>query len=313
LATYPQWSARLTTPILIVCIVVAALLLVVRIRLRFGRLVGPALAALALLSLLAAPTTWAAVSVQGGNGGAWLPEAGPANSMSGGRGGIFTPGGQAGGFAQGGGAPQRGAGQAGANTQRPAGNVGQQGNGGAFPGAGGGIAGGNRGGGGSGQAMTFAGAQWNNLDARLVHYLVANQGSAEFLVATPTSSYASVFMLATDQPVMALGGYQGWDRILTPDQLAALVKAGTIRFFYLSGTTTNAAGGANATGRTNNSASGAGVNVSTLDATADLSAWVQSSCTVVSTATWQGTGTAAATTTTAQGQQLYDCVAVATK
>lgn len=256
LATYPQWSARLTTPILIICIVAAALLLLSRIRLRFGRLVGPALAALALLTLLAAPTTWAAVSVQGGNGGAWLPEAGPANSMSGGRGGNFAPGGQAGGFGQsgnqGGAMPQRGtaqgaAGQAGANTQRPTGNTGQQGNTGTFPGAGGGMAGANRSGGGSGQAMTFAGAQWNNLDARLVQYLVANQGGAEYLVATPTSSYASVFMLATDEPVMALGGYQGWDRILTPDQLATLVKEGTIRFFYLSGTTTNAAGGANTT------------------------------------------------------------------
>jgi len=127
-------------------------------------------------------------------------------------------------------------------------------------------------------------------------------------VATPTSSYASVFMLATDQPVMALGGYQGWDRILTPDQLTALVKEGTVRFFYLNG-----ASGANATGRVNNIASGAGVNVATLDATADLSAWVQSSCTVVSTATWQRTGTAAATTTATQEQQLYDCAAVTTK
>lgn len=127
-------------------------------------------------------------------------------------------------------------------------------------------------------------------------------------MATPTSSYASVFMLATDQPVMALGGYQGWNRILTPDQLAALVKEGTVRFFYLNG-----ASGANATGRVNNIASGAGVNVATLDATADLSAWVQSSCTVVSTATWQGTGTAAATTTATQGQQLYDYAAVTTK
>lgn len=64
---------------------------------------------------------------------------------------------------------------------------------------------------------------------------------------------------------------------------------------------------------TNNTASGAGVNVSTLDATADLSAWVQSSCTVVPAATWQGTSTTAATATAIQGQQLYDCAVVATK
>ena len=34
---------------------------------------------------------------------------------------------------------------------------------------------------------------------------------------------------------MALGGYQGWDRILTPQQLAGLVADGAVRFFYLSG------------------------------------------------------------------------------
>ena len=72
--------------------------------------------------------------------------------------------------------------------------------------------------------MTFVGEKWNNLDVRLVHYLVVNQGSAEFLVATPTSSYACVYMLATDQPALALGGDQGWDRILTVAQLATLVR-----------------------------------------------------------------------------------------
>ncbi|HEY8597065.1 MAG TPA: glycosyltransferase family 39 protein [Thermomicrobiales bacterium] len=299
LASYPQWSARLTTPLLIICIGAAAALLLARIRLRCGRLVGPSLVALALLTLLAAPTTWAAISVQGGNGGAWLPEAGPANSMSGSRGGNFALGGQAGGFPPGGGVQQRG------NTPRPNGNAGQQGAASTFPD----VVGGNRGGGGNGQAMTFAGAQWNNLDPRLVQYLVANQGSATFLVATPTSSYASVFMLATDQPALALGGYQGWDRILTPEQLAALVRAGTVRFFYLNGAGSTASFG----GATTTTPSGANINVASLDATADLSVWVRSSCTVVPTATWQGVGTAAATTPGTQGQQLYDCSAVAAR
>lgn len=156
--------------------------------------------------------------------------------------------------------------------------------------------------------MTFAGANWNNLDARLVQYLVANQGAAEFLVATPTSSYASVFMLATDQPALALGGYQGWDRILTVDQLAALVQQGAARFFYLSGL----AGGASGTARTSTGPNG---GVTQVDATADLAAWVQSSCTVVSTATWQGSGTTIAQTTGngSPAQQLYDCAAVAAR
>lgn len=327
LTNYPQWSVRLATPILIICIVAAAALLLSRFRLQFGRFAGPALVSLALLSLLAAPTTWAAVSVQGGNGGAWLPEAGPTNSFSGGRGGAnFAPGGQPGGFTagpnQGGAAQQRGnmqgvnrggPGPSGTNTQRSTGNSGQQMNSGIFSGAGRGMAGGNRGGS-NGQAMTFAGAQWDNLDARLVQYLVANQGSAEFLVATPTSSYASVFILATNRPALALGGYQGWDRILTPDQLASLVRAGTVRFFYLNGSSsTNSFGGANSTTRGNVATTGAGVNVATLDATADLSAWVQRSCAVVPTGTWQGTGNTGAPNTATQGQQLYDCSAVATK
>src|SRR5205085_7896190 len=89
--------------------------------------------------------------------------------------------------------------------------------------------------GGGGGALTFAGEQWNSLDPGLVRYLLMNQGSARYLVATSTSSYASVFMLATDQPAMALGGYQGWDRILTPLELAQQVTDGVVRFFWLSG------------------------------------------------------------------------------
>src|SRR5581483_360587 len=63
-------------------------------------------------------------------------------------------------------------------------------------------------------AMTFAGRDWDVVDPGLVAFLQANQGGARFLVATPTSGYASVFELLSDQPAMALGCYQGWDRIL---------------------------------------------------------------------------------------------------
>lgn len=42
-------------------------------------------------------------------------------------------------------------------------------------------------------AFTFAGAQWNSLDPMLVAYLLANQGAARYLVATPTSGYTSVY------------------------------------------------------------------------------------------------------------------------
>jgi hypothetical protein len=132
-----------------------------------------------------------------------------------------------------------------------------------------------------------------------VQYLLANQGDARYLVATPTSTYASIFMLATDQPALALGGYQGWDRILTPAQLASLVRAGMVRFFYLNG---NAGRGFNTGG-----VAGA---AESQDATADLTAWVQSSCATVPASAWQGTS---GTTTAGFGQgqqQLYDCASV---
>ena len=157
-------------------------------------------------------------------------------------------------------------------------------------------------------AFTFAGERWNSLDPGLVQYLTTNQGTARYLVATPTSSYASLFMLVTEQPAMALGGYQGWDRILTPDQLAELVANGTVRFFLLSG----------ASGPTQ---LGAGQ-----DATADLTAWVRASCATVPAELWQtsasgttpqpGSGPAAPGPggrpgpgfgPSRQAQRLYDC------
>jgi len=150
--------------------------------------------------------------------------------------------------------------------------------------------------------MTFAGDQWNSLDPALVAYLLANQGSATFLVATPTSSYASLFMLATDQPAMALGGYQGWDRILTPEQLARDAADGVVRFFWIGG-------GGPGTGRGGGQGNGPGPSdgqipaSSSQDATADLLAWVRARCTVVPAAQWQTVSGRADPT----GQQLYDC------
>ncbi len=133
-------------------------------------------------------------------------------------------------------------------------------------------------------AITIAGENWDVLDPHLVQYLLTNQGDARYLVATTTSTYASIFMLATDQPALALGGYQGWDRIVTPQGLAALVARGEVRFFYLGAATIR------------NGTAGA----SSRDATVDLVAWVRANCAVAATE---------ATGATAQGQQLYDCVA----
>jgi 4-amino-4-deoxy-L-arabinose transferase-like glycosyltransferase len=215
----------------------------------------------------------------GGSGRGFGGNAGNGGG-SGGSGGGANPGGFGGGSAGGSSAP---AGAAfGGGAPFGAGAAASAGGGAPFGGGGAASAGGGAPFGGGGGALTFAGPNWNHLDPVLVSYLEANQGSAHYLVATTTSSYASLFILDSGQPVMALGGYQGWDRILTPTQLAQQVADGVVRFFYLPQHRGGAARQA---------------TDSSLDGTSDLVAWVNANCTIVQTADWQSAG----------GLQLYDC------
>jgi len=73
----------------------------------------------------------------------------------------------------------------------------------------------------------------SGVDSKLIAYLEAHQGTATYLVATPSSNAADTIILATGKAVMALGGFTGSDPILTTTQLASLVKSGTVRFFLL--------------------------------------------------------------------------------
>ena len=68
---------------------------------------------------------------------------------------------------------------------------------------------------------------------KLEHYLLEHQGQATYLVATINASTAAPFILDTGKAVIALGGFNGFDTILTAQQVAALVERGTVRFFLL--------------------------------------------------------------------------------
>ncbi|GAC1349190.1 MAG: glycosyltransferase family 39 protein [Ktedonobacteraceae bacterium] len=86
---------------------------------------------------------------------------------------------------------------------------------------------------------SFGGGRRNNdtasAQSMLFRYLEANQGNAKFLVAVPNSQgIADQIILATNKPVMSLGGFSGSDPILTTNQLASLVANGTVRFFLLN-------------------------------------------------------------------------------
>lgn len=68
---------------------------------------------------------------------------------------------------------------------------------------------------------------------RLAEYLQANLGDATYLAATMRATTASPLILATGEPVMAMGGFSGGDRILTVDKLRKMVADGEVRFFLV--------------------------------------------------------------------------------
>jgi 4-amino-4-deoxy-L-arabinose transferase-like glycosyltransferase len=115
-------------------------------------------------------------------------------------------------------------------------------------------------------------------DSALVSYLVANRGSATWIVAATSAQEAGPLELATGLPVMAMGGFTGSDPAPTLDQLKAYVASGQLRYVL--------AGGGNGGGNGGGGGS---------DATAsDRNAWVTSACTLVD---YGGSGTST----------LYDC------
>lgn len=88
----------------------------------------------------------------------------------------------------------------------------------------------------SGQSGAGFGGGTSTANTALITYLEAHKGNAKYLVAVASANEADAIILATNQPVMALGGFTGSDPILTTTQLAALVKNGTVRYFLLNGT-----------------------------------------------------------------------------
>ncbi|HLG76298.1 MAG TPA: hypothetical protein VKX46_07780, partial [Ktedonobacteraceae bacterium] len=131
-----------------------------------------------------------------------------------------------------------------------------------------------------------------------------NQGNAQFLVATPSSNMADGIILATNKPVMAMGGFSGSDPILTNSDLQNVIANGTVRFFLLNSP--------RATqrlfdqlpeqyrerfgGRFGGGGFGFGGQ-----AQSALSTWISNHCSAVPSNEWQGT-----TRSTSSGQ-LYDC------
>ena len=107
-----------------------------------------------------------------------------------------------------------------------------------------------------------------SLDSATIDYLVANRGSATWIVAVQSANSAAPIELSTGLPVMAMGGFTGSDAAPTLAQLQAYVASGQLRFVMVGG------GGGPGGG------------------SSEVTSWVTSACTAVTSAASSG---------------LYDC------
>lgn len=214
---------------------------------RLGR--RPALAAvcLGLAASLAGPVAYTLSTVDSAHTGS-IVTAGPASAGGmggprggGGPGGPGGPGGQGG---DGGGMRQPGGGTAqppgngngngpgNGKGNGPGGNApGQQGKGTAPQG--GGMGGGKRGGAGGGMGGLLNGAQ---VSAKAEKLLETDAGDYTWAAAAIGSQNAASYQLATGEPVMAIGGFNGSDPAPTLAQFKKYVADGDIHYFIASGT-----------------------------------------------------------------------------
>jgi 4-amino-4-deoxy-L-arabinose transferase-like glycosyltransferase len=239
----PTWLPWLRYAILMVGVGSAVLLIVVS---RLARPAASIVAATALIASLAGPTAYAVSTARTPHTGS-IPSAGPASAA-----GFGGPGGRV-------------------NGQRPGGfpppNAGRFPNGvpaGGFPP--GQVPGGTgltpRAGGVGG--LLNAGTP----SAAVVSTLTANSSQYTWVAAAVGSNSAAGFQLATQQPVMAIGGFNDSDPSPTLDQFKALVAAGKIHYFI--------AGGGLGGGRGPGGGQSGGSNVSS-----QISSWVQDTFTAV--------------------------------
>ncbi|AQY50651.1 ArnT family glycosyltransferase [Paenilisteria weihenstephanensis] len=71
------------------------------------------------------------------------------------------------------------------------------------------------------------------VNEKLIAYLEKNSSGTEFLFGTTDASTAAPYIIKTGESVMALGGFNGTDPILTVKELKQMIKDGKIKYFYL--------------------------------------------------------------------------------
>ncbi|MFJ2828549.1 ArnT family glycosyltransferase [Streptomyces sp. NPDC087263] len=208
---------------------------------KLGRQLALAAAALSFVAAIAGPTAYTLSTVNTGHTGS-IVTAGPAGAS---RGGFGGGGGGAGGGMRGGAPGQN---QQGGTTGQPPtgggggfpggganGNTQQQGQGGA---AGGRAAGGGMGGGGAAGLLNGA-----TVTDEAKSLLEKNAGDYTWAAAAIGAQNSANYQLATGDPVMAIGGFNGTDPSPTLAQFQQYVADGKIHYFISSSTGGGAMGG----------------------------------------------------------------------
>ncbi|WP_332236787.1 glycosyltransferase family 39 protein [Sporolactobacillus sp. KGMB 08714] len=80
---------------------------------------------------------------------------------------------------------------------------------------------------------TASGLSNNHIDPGLIRYLNKHESGTTYLFGTTDAPTAAPYIIKTGKAVMAIGGYNGTDPILSPGRLTQLVKKGQIHYFYL--------------------------------------------------------------------------------
>lgn len=112
----------------------------------------------------------------------------------------------------------------------------------------------------------------------LVHYLVANAGSARWIVAASGSQVAADIQLAAGLPVMTMGGFSPEsDPVPTVDGLRAAIEAGEVRFVLLRYVVVDASSSGTGIEFRGGAGTGGGPRVSS-----ERTSWVAANCTAVS-------------------------------
>lgn len=116
-----------------------------------------------------------------------------------------------------------------------------------------------------------------SVNETLISYLEENSADTEFLFGTTNASTAAPYIIKTGKSVMALGGFNGTDPILTVKELKQMIKDGKIKYFYLP---------------SNNKGS-----------SSDVVTWIEENGTKVDSSEWGGETTSTDATTSASSTQ----------